>query len=137
MVELKVNVTNTVFAETFYYVSIPLMILIHVGFLGYEMGTSRMKNVLTSGVKNILTFAFVIPTFYFLGWGVYWAFPPGFDLSAGPAGLSGAAYANAIAWGWGESAQYRGPNIADQASGAFCGPAHCLLQQPPRSCRVR
>ena len=47
------------------------MILIHVGFLGYEMGTSRMKNVLTSGVKNILTFAFVNPTFYFLGWWVY------------------------------------------------------------------
>ena len=35
VVELKVNVTNTVFAETFYYVSIPLMILIHGGFLGY------------------------------------------------------------------------------------------------------
>ena len=70
MVKFKINVTNTVFAETFYYISIPLMILIHVGFLGYEMGTSRMKNVLTSGVKNILTFAFVIPTFYFLGWWV-------------------------------------------------------------------
>ena len=67
VVKLKVNVTNTVFAETFYYVSIPLMILIHVGFLGYEMGASRMNNVLTSGVKNILAFAFVIPTFYFFG----------------------------------------------------------------------
>jgi Amt family ammonium transporter len=49
---------------------------------------------------------------------VYWAFPTGFDLSAG---LSGAAYANAIAWGWGDSAEYMGPNIADQASGVFYG----------------
>ena len=117
--ELKAIITNTVFTETFYYVSIPLMILIHVGFLGYEMGAWRMTNVLTSGVKNILAFALVIPTFYFFGWWVYWAFPTGFDLSVGPAGLSSAAYANAIAWGWGESAQYMGPNISDQASGVF------------------
>jgi Amt family ammonium transporter len=82
--ELKANITNTVFTKTFYYVSIPLMILIHVGFLGYEMGAWRMTNVLTSGVKNILAFAFVIPTFYFFGWWVYWAFPTGFDLSVGP-----------------------------------------------------
>ena len=51
--ESKAAVTNTVFAETYYYLSIPLMILIHAGFLAYEMGASRMKNVLSSGVKNI------------------------------------------------------------------------------------
>ena len=49
---------------------------------------------------------------------MYRAFPTGFDLSAGH---SGAAYANAIAWGWGDSAEYMGPNIADQASGVFYG----------------
>jgi Amt family ammonium transporter len=120
-VEAKSNVTNTMFAEAFYYITIPLMILIHVGFLGYEMGASRTKNVLTSGVKNILAFAFVIPTFYFFGWWIYWGFPTGLYLSEGPAGISGAAYANAIAWGWGDSAQYMGPNISDQASGVFFG----------------
>ena len=71
VVESKANVTNSMFAEAFYYVTIPLMILIHAGFLAYEMGASRTKNVLTSGVKNILAFAFVIPTFYFFGWWVY------------------------------------------------------------------
>jgi Amt family ammonium transporter len=120
-VESKANVTNTMFAETFYYITIPLMILIHAGFLAYEMGASRTKNVLTSGVKNILAFAFIIPTFYFFGWWVYWGFPTGLTFSEGPAGISGAAYANAIAWGWGESAQYMGPNIVDQASGVFFG----------------
>ncbi len=114
-------VTNTMFAETYYYLSIPLMVCIHAGFLGYEMGATRVKNVLSSGVKNILAFAFMIPTFYFFGWWVYWAFPTGFTLSAGPVGISGAEYASAIALGWGESAQYMGPNIADQASGVFWG----------------
>ena len=82
------GVTNTNFAETFYYLSIPLMIIIHAGFLAYEMGSSRSKNVLSSGVKNILAFAFVIPTFYFVGWWVYWGFPTGLTFSEGPMGIS-------------------------------------------------
>jgi len=113
--------TNTMFAEMFYYLTIPLMIIIHAGFLAYEMGSSRMKNVLSSGVKNILAFAFMIPTFYFFGWWIYWGFPTGLTLSEGAAGISGAAYASSIAWGWGDSAQYMGPNIADNASGVFFG----------------
>ncbi len=119
--ESKAAVTNTVFAETYYYLSIPLMILIHAGFLAYEMGASRMKNVLSSGVKNILAFAFMVPTFYFFGWWVYWAFPTGIPGAPGFYEISGLTYANAIALGWGESAQYMGPNIADNASGVFWG----------------
>ena len=119
--QCSAGVTNTMFAETFYYLTIPLMIIIHAGFLAYEMGASRAKNVLSSGVKNLLAFAFMIPTFYFFGWWVYWGFPTGLTFSEGPAGISGAAYASAIALGWGDSAQYMGPNIADQASGVFFG----------------
>ena len=119
--EASAGMTNTMFAETYYYLTIPLMVLIHAGFLAYEMGATRMKNVLSSGVKNLLAFAFVLPTFWFFGWWVYWGFPTGFSLSAGPNGISGAEYANAIAWGWGESAQYMGPNVADNASGVFWG----------------
>ena len=115
------KVTNTMFAETYYYLTIPLMIIIHAGFLAYEMGASRLKNVLSSGVKNILAFAFMIPTFYFFGWWVYFGFPTGIPGAAGPMGISGVEYANSIAWGWGESAQYMGPNIADNISGVFFG----------------
>ena len=79
--------TNTMFAETYYYLTIPLMIIIHAGFLAYEMGASRAKNALSSGVKNILAFAFVIPAFYFFGWWVYWGLPTGFTGSAGPNGV--------------------------------------------------
>ena len=116
--EAKAAVTNTILAETYYYLTIPLMVIIHAGFLAYEMGVSRQKNVLASGIKNILAFAFMMPTFYFFGWWVYWAFPTGFSFEAGPAGISGWDYANEIAAPW---VEYMGPNIDDKASGVFWG----------------
>lgn len=115
-VELKITVTKMVFAETF-FVSIPLMILFHFGFLGYEMCFGDEKCADHWGEKYP-RFRLRHPNIFF-DWCVYWAFPTGFDLSVGPAGLSGAAYANAIVWG--QSAQYMGLNIADQASGVFYG----------------
>ena len=45
--EAKGNLTNTMFAEAYYYLTIPLMIIIHAGFLAYEMGASRAKNART------------------------------------------------------------------------------------------
>ena len=109
---------NTAFAEMFYYVTIPLMILIHVGFLAYEMGASRQKNVLTSAIKNILAFAFLVPAFYFAGWFVYWAFPTGIDMSAGFYEISGWDYAMAAANPMGE---VMGPFLGDNATGVFWG----------------
>ena len=116
--EAAAGVTNKIFAEAYYYLTIPLMIIIHAGFLAYEMGASRLKNVLASGVKNILAFAFMVPTFYFFGWWVYWAFPTGLTFSEGPNGISGWAYASEIALPW---VEYMGPNLADNASGVFWG----------------
>jgi hypothetical protein len=46
--ELTAGLNKTT-AETFYFLTIPLMILIHAGFLSYEMGASRAKNALASG----------------------------------------------------------------------------------------
>lgn len=95
--------------EVFYWWCTGLMVIIHAGFLAYEMGASRQKNVLASGVKNILAFAFIIPTFYFFGWWVYLAMYQGFtpDYEAGAGGLP-----------WSTS---MGPNLADNASGIFWG----------------
>ena len=109
---------NTAFAEVYYYLTIPLMILIHVGFLAYEMGSSRNKHVLASGVKNILAFAFLVPAFYYFGWFVYWAFPTGIDFAAGPNGISGWEYAVAVA---NPAGAVMGPNLADNATGVFWG----------------
>ena len=118
------EVTNRMFAEAYYYITIPLMVLIHAGFLLYEMGATRLQNVLSSGVKNLLAFAFTIAAWYLFGWWFYWALPTWpLDLAAG-AGymeISGLEYANSIAWAWGDSAQYMGPNMGDNASGVFWG----------------
>ena len=118
------QVTNTMFAETYYFLSIPLMVIIHAGFLLYEMGQTRVKNVLSSGIKNLLAFAFTIVTFYLFGWWFYWALPTfPYDLAAGMGymEISGIEYASAIALPWGDSAQYMGPNMGDHASGVFWG----------------
>tara|TARA_E500000178_G_C16614589_1_gene570567 strand:+ start:103 stop:333 length:231 start_codon:yes stop_codon:yes gene_type:complete len=40
--------------------------MIIMGFLEHGMGTPKQKIFLVSGISNILTFAFVIPHFYFL-----------------------------------------------------------------------
>lgn len=109
---------NKTTAETFYWLTIPLMVLIHAGFLSYEMGASRAKNALASGIKNILAFAFIIPTFYYVGWFIYWAFPTGFSMSPGPIGTSGLEYALAVASPVGTA---MGPNVADSATGVFFG----------------
>ena len=44
-------ITQTyVAAEGWYYIMTGLMIAIHVGFLMYEVGASRMQNAVSSGV---------------------------------------------------------------------------------------
>ena len=134
--QVSAGVTNTNFAETYYYLTIPLMIIIHAGFLAVEMGASRAKNVLSSGVKNILAFAFMIPTFYFFGWWVYWGFPTGLTFSEGPMGISG--------WDLPAQSHWVGENqqpIWDQILQTkplvyFLGLLPCLQPPQRRSCLV-
>lgn len=99
--------TAAINMEVFYWWCTALMFCIHAGFLAYEMGASRKKNVLASGIKNILAFAFLIPTFFFFGWWIYLAFPNGLapDLAEGAYG---------IPW-----SDYMGPNLEDNATGIF------------------
>ena len=97
---------GTIDTEVYYFWATAVMVLIHAGFLGYEMGASRAKNVLASGIKNILAFAFIIPTFFFFGWWIYLAFPGGFLPSAD--GDPGLPWAMAM-----------GPNLSDNATGVF------------------
>ncbi len=104
---------NTFFAEVYYYITIPLMVIIHAGFLAYEMGASRQKNVLASGIKNILAFAFCIPAFFFFGWFVYWAWQPGLFPTA-DSWQVGIDFANPIG-------AVMGPNLDDNATGVFWG----------------
>jgi ammonium transporter, Amt family len=104
--EQSAGMQGTIDIEVYYFWATALMILIHAGFLGYEMGASRAKNVLASGIKNILAFAFIVPTFFFFGWWIYLAFPGGFTPTAD--GDPGLPWAMAM-----------GPNLSDNATGVF------------------
>lgn len=104
--ESSLSMATTINSEVFYWWCTALMLAIHAGFLAYEMGASRAKNALASGMKNLIAFAFLIPAFYYIGWWIYLAFPTGFSISDGSeAGLP-----------WSE---YMGPNLTDNASGIF------------------
>ena len=108
-VESALETMNAVNNEFFYWVSIALMILIHAGFLAYESGASRSKNVLATAIKNLLAFAVVVASFFFVGWFLYNAMPSGWFV------LDELALA-ALPW-----SENMGPNIADPASGIFWG----------------
>jgi ammonia channel protein AmtB len=96
-------------SEFFYWMSIAIMLLIHAGFLAYEMGASRSKNVLATAIKNLLALGVVVPTFFFFGWFLYNSMPTGVpridDLARG-----------SLPWG-----ANMGPNLQDSASGIFWG----------------
>ncbi|SFK23980.1 ammonium transporter [Methylophaga sulfidovorans] len=91
--------------EVFYWWCTAIMIMIHAGFLAYEMGASRSKNALAAGIKNILALAVIIPTFYLFGWWIYNAFPNGFiPIEA----------AGALPW-----STSMGPDVTDMGTGIF------------------
>ncbi|MDE0048074.1 MAG: ammonium transporter [bacterium] len=107
--QAAVEWSTKISAEGYYWWSIGLMVAIHAGFLMYEMGASRVKNTLASGCKNILAFAFIIPTMFMFGWWVYLAFPHGIVPNM-EYGLFGEP--------WNE---FMGPNLSDNITGVIWG----------------
>src|SRR5918999_5549841 len=71
---------NVIFTEFYYWVTVVIMFLIHVGFCMYEVGASRRRNHLHTLMKNTMAIPLVTVTFFFFGWYIYFAFPngPGF-----------------------------------------------------------
>ena len=108
-VKTALETQGAVNLEFFYWMSIAIMMLIHAGFLAYESGASRVKNVLAAAMKNLMTLAVVIPSFFFVGWFLYNAMPTGVPR------LDDLAKA-ALPW-----SANMGPNITDSASGVFFG----------------
>ena len=116
---------GTFVSESYYYWASVFMLLIHAGFLAYEGGASRTKNVLATMVKNLLTLSSVGLAFFFFGWWVYngfplfpveggiigpWTNPDTSELVAELKGLADASYP------WSEA---MGPNTADNLTGVF------------------
>lgn len=66
-----------IFTEFYYWLTVPLMFLIHVGFCMYEVGASRHKNHMHTLMKNTMLIPLVTITFFLFGWWIYFAFPNG------------------------------------------------------------
>jgi ammonium transporter, Amt family len=108
-VQTALETQGAVNMEFFYWMSIAIMMLIHAGFLAYESGASRVKNVLAAAMKNLMTLAVVIPLFFFVGWFLYNSMPTGVPR------MDELAKA-ALPW-----SANMGPNLGDSASGVFWG----------------
>ncbi len=79
----NLDAITTVFTEFYYWLTVALMFLIHVGFCMYEVGASRRRNHLHTLMKNSMLIPLVTITFFFFGWWIYWAFPNGPFITGG------------------------------------------------------
>ena len=121
--ELKtqIDLSANVLLEQFYFWTVVVMWLIHVGFMAYEGGASRRKNLMSTAMKNILTIAVVTPTFYYVGWYIYGCFEQGFP-TIGPDSADGHAGPEQFPGFCGQTAPWAdemGPNLANHLNAVF------------------
>jgi len=105
---------SAILAEQFYFFTVVLMWLIHAGFMAYEAGVVRRKNVMATAMKNILTIAVVTPTFYYFGWLIYNCAQPGIPISPGSDDFTSAACATGVPW-----SDAFGPNLTNNINLIF------------------
>ena len=90
------------------------MWLIHAGFMTYEAGVARRKNVMATAMKNILTIAVVTPTFYYFGWWIYNCNQPGLPIGPNSSDFTAAACQGGIPW-----SDAFGPNLTNNINLIF------------------
>ncbi len=81
--EDNLNALTVVFTEFYYWVTVVMMFLIHVGFCLYEVGASRRRNHMHTLMKNAMVIPLVTITFYLFGWWIYFAFQNGPGITGG------------------------------------------------------
>lgn len=105
----NIDALTTVFTEFYYWVTVVMMFLIHVGFCMYEVGASRRRNHMHTLMKNTMLIPLVTITFFFFGWWIYWAFPNGPGFIGGlEDGSANAAWSPTMA-----------TNLSDRITGVF------------------
>ena len=119
--ENELSALSTIFTEFYYWVTVVLMFLIHVGFCMYEVGVSRHKNQMHTLMKNTMVIPLVTITWFFFGWWIYWALPNGpwmgTSILSGTNGLEIAgAYGAGLATPWSSSMAI---NLGDHIYGVF------------------
>src|SRR5687767_15588822 len=101
---------NVLFTEFYYWITVVIMFLIHIGFCMYEVGASRTKNMMHTLMKNTMLIPLVTITFFFFGWWIYFAFPNGPFIYQGQ-GLIAAP--NAVPW-----SELMGPHLGGPPASA-------------------
>lgn len=78
--EDSLNALWVLWTEEYYWITVVMMFLIHVGFCVYEVSVSRHKNMIHTLMKNTMLIPPITLGFFFFGWWIYFAFPngPGF-----------------------------------------------------------
>jgi Amt family ammonium transporter len=99
-----------IFTEFYYWVTVVFMFLIHLGFMMYESGVARRKNLQHTVAKNLLLIPLVTITFFLFGWYIYFAFVNG------PGFIGGIPDAASDFWPW---TDVMGPNNQDRINGVF------------------
>jgi len=107
---------TVVFTEFYYWLTVALMFLIHLGFLLYEVGASRYKNHLHTMMKNVMLMPLVTITFYFFGWWIYFAFQNGPGITGGLI-----AAPHAVPWSEMMGTHLGGPAATEQAQNIDTG----------------
>src|SRR5256885_7491647 len=110
----KLTLDSTILSEQFYYFTVVIMWLIHVGFMSYESGAARRKNVMTTAMKNILTIAVVTPTFYYFGWWIYSCTQPGLAIGPNSSDFTSVTCQGGIPW-----SDAFGPNLTNNINLIF------------------
>jgi ammonium transporter, Amt family len=110
----SLTLDSAILAEQFYFWTVVVMWLIHVGFMTYEAGTVRRKNVMATAMKNILTIAVVTPTFYYVGWWIYNCNQPGLPIGPNGTDFTSVACQGGIPWG-----DVLGPNLTNNINLIF------------------
>jgi len=105
---------SAILGEQFYFWTVVVMWLIHAGFMTYEAGVARRKNVMATAMKNILTIASVTPTFYYFGWWIYNCNQPGLPIGPNSSDFTSAACQGGIPW-----SDAFGPNLTNNINLIF------------------
>jgi Amt family ammonium transporter len=105
---------SVILGEQYYFFTVVIMWLIHVGFMSYETGIARRKNALATAMKNILTIAVVTPTFYYFGWWIYNCNQPGLPIGPNTSDFTAAACQGGIPW-----SDAFGPNLTNNINLVF------------------
>jgi ammonia channel protein AmtB len=105
---------GAILGEQFYFFTVVLMWLIHVGFMTYETGVARRKNALATAMKNILTIAVVTPSFYYFGWWIYNCNQPGLPIGPNSSDFTSVACQGGIPW-----SDAFGPNLTNNINLIF------------------